>query len=208
MLGLHIRSNAFAWSLDWQSDSCTNRSRSRYPWRLVHVDQEGASIYTTHPLLNGDSVDMIVMSCIGGMLTMCYPGCRRPKAPREEPQGQGRKVPSHSHRIENPPSQQILQDCRCLAADLEIVRPYSFLTSYDYEDLINANWWPANLLPLPPWLPKHSCSLALRTCSRFLRHHGVPIQDYQGVQSRFYASRFFISNVYYDQLSETSVSPI
>lgn len=47
-------------------------------------------------------------------------GRRCPQAPRAQPQGQGLQVPSHSHRIQNPPPEQILQDRRCPATQLEI----------------------------------------------------------------------------------------
>lgn len=50
----------------------------------------------------------------------CSSGRRCPQAPRAQPQGQGLQVPSHSHRIQNPPPEQILQDRRCLATQLEV----------------------------------------------------------------------------------------
>lgn len=45
-----------------------------------------------------------------GPLAPRQKGCRRPKAPRDQPQGQGLEVPPHSHRVPYPPSRPVLQD--------------------------------------------------------------------------------------------------
>ena len=51
-------------------------------------------------------------------------GRLRPQAPRAQPQGQGRQVPSDSHRVAYPPSGPLLQDRRRPAADLEVRERY------------------------------------------------------------------------------------
>lgn len=51
-------------------------------------------------------------------------GRRRPQASREKPKGQGLQVQTHSYRIQNPQTQQILQDCWCSSANLEVRERY------------------------------------------------------------------------------------
>lgn len=46
-----------------------------------------------------------------GQLTSVTIGCRRPQAPRAQPQGQGLQVPPDSDRVAYPPSGPLLQDC-------------------------------------------------------------------------------------------------
>lgn len=47
-------------------------------------------------------------------------GCCRPQASRAQPKGQGWQVPIDSYWVKNSPSLSILQDCWCLATNLEI----------------------------------------------------------------------------------------
>merc|ERR1711964_551968 len=77
-------------------------------------------------------------------------GRRCPQAPRAQPKGQGLQIPPYSHRVHNPPSQQILQDCRCSATQLEVrerhckhhgrIKLLSYYPESDTGPLKNAVW--------------------------------------------------------------------
>merc|ERR1712000_409519 len=77
-------------------------------------------------------------------------GRRCPQAPRAQPKGQGLQIPPYSHRVQNPPSQQILQDCRCSATQLEVrerhckhhgrIKLLSYYPESDTGPLKNAVW--------------------------------------------------------------------
>ncbi|VBB83060.1 Ribosomal 40S subunit protein S13, putative [Yarrowia lipolytica] len=55
-----------------------------------------------------------------GSLPPYQEGCVCAKAPRQEPKGRRLQVPTHSHRVSNPPTCPILQVCWCSAPHLEV----------------------------------------------------------------------------------------
>lgn len=82
-----------------------------------------------------------------GSLHVDQEGCCRPQASWEEPQGQGLQVPSHSHRVPYPPSQQVLQDRWCSPSHLEVVSHHSPIPSKIQQSLTHVTASPP---PLPP----------------------------------------------------------
>lgn len=91
------------------TDRVIYRPRTRNSRGPLHVDQEGMSRQSSY--------------CIHHALTESL-GCRRPQAPREKPKGQGLEIQTHSHRIKNSQIEQILQDCWCIAANMEVRERY------------------------------------------------------------------------------------
>jgi len=62
----------------------------------------------------------LIVCTVTRSLTITEACCERAQASGAQPQGYGQQVPSHSHRVAYPPSDPLLQDRWCCAADLQV----------------------------------------------------------------------------------------
>merc|ERR1712230_341344 len=108
----------------WLRTSANSPERVRLLLKLVSFSETAMALPKSKSLLvTNPENPQVKWSCPRSSrrpLHVDQEGRRRPQAPRAQPKGQGLQVPPHPHRIQNPPSQQILQDCRCSATQLEV----------------------------------------------------------------------------------------